>query len=691
MIGDEMEQGPMDGESPFVAGAFEATDVGRAISSESEAEGYSPYPAGEAMESEMSPPERFYRAFMAAWQAMGGSDNASPGSMPALPSAPALPSVPVVPIMPSPGSAPSGGLPELGSLAAKYESREKPGVVSSGVGDPGGVSYGLYQMTSKQNGVIGGTVKVFVEQSPYAALFAGHTPGSPSFTAVWKGIAERDPVGFGKAQWRFTKAKFYDALAKKLRKDKGFDPDRRSNALQQVMWATAVGHGVGGASKLIGAALAGRDPNGLDDAQIIVAIYAERLRMGDNGKLAYYPSVGPQWTQGLIKNFRKQGEDALEMLRRERGAQRELYEGPSAFNAGELGRPPGFAIDGEMEEESPFLAGEAFEGGLVGEMEAEHNRNCRCCFKAAVEKEVEERLAEQFSWPSWPSSWSSFSWPWSTPQAAPAPQSPDVVALEQAIASGVTSPVQLTDVVFYARHPERGGRPIDRSETAAIEEWKSIQRDVVMPRLAGATAPAAPPVTTAPSSAPSYTPPSSGARFPPMVLNIKVPVRHQPQVERDGCFRTSVAMAKSAGVRGVKGYSRSTVYQIALKEDSRGRVTEWDDRRGAEGVAYMDQQLERGRPVVVGLSYKDDSYNGDKITDHFVLVTSRYTDAEGRRYYGFNDPAYRAPDGADTNPENRFLLDPVTKRLSRPQKPGTTSTKFSYAPWDVSMIRINEE
>ncbi|NMC34711.1 MAG: hypothetical protein GYA36_19990 [Veillonellaceae bacterium] len=59
-------------------------------------------------------------------------------------------------------------LPKLGALSQKYESNGDPGRVSSGVGDPGGVSYGAYQMTSKG----GGTVARFLKSdaaSPWAS------------------------------------------------------------------------------------------------------------------------------------------------------------------------------------------------------------------------------------------------------------------------------------------------------------------------------------------------------------------------------------------------------------------------------------------------------------------------------------------------------------------------------------------
>ena len=57
----------------------------------------------------------------------------------------------------------------LGSLSAKFETSGRgPGTVSTGAGDPGGVSYGSYQMASKT-----GTVKRFVTQSnfPWRAQF----------------------------------------------------------------------------------------------------------------------------------------------------------------------------------------------------------------------------------------------------------------------------------------------------------------------------------------------------------------------------------------------------------------------------------------------------------------------------------------------------------------------------------------
>ncbi len=65
------------------------------------------------------------------------------------------------PVQSQPQPQPSPGR-ILGKLSEKFETSGRgPGTVSGGQGDPGGRSYGSYQMTSKPNG---GTVKRFVSQ-----------------------------------------------------------------------------------------------------------------------------------------------------------------------------------------------------------------------------------------------------------------------------------------------------------------------------------------------------------------------------------------------------------------------------------------------------------------------------------------------------------------------------------------------
>ncbi len=78
----------------------------------------------------------------------------------------------------------------------------------------------------------------------------------------------------------------------------------------------------------------------------------------------------------------------------------------------------------------------------------------------------------------------------------------------------------------------------------------------------------------------------------------------------------------------------------------------------------------------------------DGITDHFVVVTGRGVDAQGRTYYQFHDPATRNESrGRDTNPSNRFYVDERTGGLYRP-----ASGAARYVVdrrYDVAMVRPN--
>lgn len=53
----------------------------------------------------------------------------------------------------------------------------------------------------------------------------------------------------------------------------------------------------------------------------------------------------------------------------------------------------------------------------------------------------------------------------------------------QAIQLGVTDPWQLTDLIFYARHPEMKGKPMTAEHRDLLDEWNSISALLVHPTL----------------------------------------------------------------------------------------------------------------------------------------------------------------------------------------------------------------
>lgn len=205
---------------------------------------------------------------------------------------------------------------ELGILSAKYETGGRgPGTVSSGAGDPGGVSYGSYQMATNT-----GTVKRFVTQSdfPWLRDFQSLTPGAADFSACWKRIAANDTDAFQKCQHEFIKRTHYDPLAAKILSDDYVDVNTRSTTLQNVVWSTAVQHGPG--TPIVHRALANVSYKPSDpgyDEQVIRAIYAERGRKKPDGNLAYFGKSSPSVQAGVANRFKSELQDALSMLAKE--------------------------------------------------------------------------------------------------------------------------------------------------------------------------------------------------------------------------------------------------------------------------------------------------------------------------------------------------------------------------------------
>jgi len=204
----------------------------------------------------------------------------------------------------------------LGTLSAKYETGGRgPGVVSTGAGDPGGVSYGSYQMATKM-----GVPQKFVKQAgfPWLTDFQNLTAGTADFTACWKRIAANEPDAFQKCQHEYIKQTHYDLLAAKILSDDGLDVNTRSSALQNVVWSTAVQHG--GATSIVHKALANvscaRTDSGFDEA-LIRAVYAERGRTKPDGNLVYFSKSSPNVQKGVANRFKNELNDALAMLAKE--------------------------------------------------------------------------------------------------------------------------------------------------------------------------------------------------------------------------------------------------------------------------------------------------------------------------------------------------------------------------------------
>lgn len=168
----------------------------------------------------------------------------------------------------------------LGSLSEQFESGGRgPGVVSGGHGDPGGVSYGIYQLAPKT-----GTAARFLQSEgrPWAGMFGKATPGSATFSKVWREVAEREPDAFAAAQHAFIERTHYRPTVAAVLDATGLDLDSRHQAVRDATWSVAVQHGRA-ARIMIGAvsqadADFARDNATAYDRALIEAIYAQRSR-----------------------------------------------------------------------------------------------------------------------------------------------------------------------------------------------------------------------------------------------------------------------------------------------------------------------------------------------------------------------------------------------------------------------------
>ena len=217
----------------------------------------------------------------------------------------------------------------LGDLSKQYESSGDPAIVSSGCGDLGGRSYGMYQFASNR-GVVAAFV-AWAEDQPEPlgnyglALEENYPINSDEFVEKWRELGNVDPVGFAQLQHDYAKQVYYDQAVTVLLDNFGIDVNSRSEALQQVLWSRAVQYSSGNMLELFSDAckLAEQEIESINDNDLIYNIYELLIQ---DGNQAYQKSNGlwhspDDWLNGsrgiidgLVNRFYNERNDALAML-----------------------------------------------------------------------------------------------------------------------------------------------------------------------------------------------------------------------------------------------------------------------------------------------------------------------------------------------------------------------------------------
>lgn len=223
--------------------------------------------------------------------------------------------------------APEGAITQysgLGSISQKYESGNK-GVhtISSGQGDPGGVSYGSHQLATNT-----GTMARYLasdEGKKYASSFAGLQPGTEPFNNAYRQVASSDPQGFAASQKAYIARTHYDPVSKHAAESGFTVADPR---IQEVLFSMGVQHG--GAKLIVSRA---GSPQGKS--------VEEQIKMLFEARKQYVAGLSmPEGTrQSLYRRYASEERDVLAMTESATGSavaaapQTSTVPGPSGSSA----------------------------------------------------------------------------------------------------------------------------------------------------------------------------------------------------------------------------------------------------------------------------------------------------------------------------------------------------------------------
>ncbi|MCE8754700.1 hypothetical protein K0F43_00200 [Bacteroides fragilis] len=94
------------------------------------------------------------------------------------------------------------------------------------------------------------------------------------------------------------------------------------------------------------------------------------------------------------------------------------------------------------------------------------------------------------------------------------------------------------------------------------------------------------------------------------------------------CYKACKVILTNAGLSSNSAPNDNTVIQIGVEKSSTDNSSHSssltiDFVKASEGLNYINQQLETGYPILVGVDYKAGSPNSDKTTDHFIVIVGR--------------------------------------------------------------------
>ena len=191
-----------------------------------------------------------------------------------------------------------------GHLAARFESSNKSGAI--GYDRRGGTCYGIYQLSSRM-GTMGEFLDFLDEKAPDISrrlrqAGPANTGGrSGAMPLEWKTISSQQPERFSSLQHEFIYENFYLPAARGVQARTGLEMGSASPALREVLWSTAVQHGVHGAMNIFERVADRLDARELrpPEREIIQAVYQERRTRFSGSTHAVQTAVQSRFNQEM--------------------------------------------------------------------------------------------------------------------------------------------------------------------------------------------------------------------------------------------------------------------------------------------------------------------------------------------------------------------------------------------------------
>jgi len=197
------------------------------------------------------------------------------------------------------------------------------GVVGRTKGDIGGMSVGMYQFTRE-------TALKFLREYGYMKEFEGVEFGTPEWKRRWQEVASKYGEAFARAQQEFAVREYF-VPGVRVAERFGLDVSR-SRALQEMVIARAIQHGVGGFGRVLQNVFSGMTPEqvkALSPQEIITRVYDYLIANVDR----YWASSSPQVREGVRKRLIREKELLLAMerqkveVKKQEGLQKRITKG----------------------------------------------------------------------------------------------------------------------------------------------------------------------------------------------------------------------------------------------------------------------------------------------------------------------------------------------------------------------------